>query len=637
MKKIVIGILLAGLLVPASAQATFPGTNGKIAFVRGGDIWTMNPDGANQVNLTNSPEVEGRPAWSPDGNRIAFQVGPNGGPSKISVMYADGSGRTQVDGASGQDDWGPTWSADGNQIIFLSCCLDDFAIWKMNSDGTGRSEIAGAFYGLDFVDSSPAGDHIAYTDEAQICNARFLLHTARLPFSDVFLVSPPSCGGPALDSLAPSWSPDAQRIAFMGIDEGSGFTSADYTIRPDGTDRRQIASIGHPAWSPDGSKIAVGALGGYSTGPISVQNADGTGNTPITSGSPPDFDPSWQPLPAQSPAADVFAVLTDAPDPVRAGDELHYTAAAKNLTGPDTASDVTLTLNLPANVFYVSATPTQGSCSQSANVVTCNFGSLAKGSTASVDVDVEPRTVIANTQISATATVGASSNDPVPANNSASQSTTVTPGGYARPQGASPLRVPLVPSYRQCGNEATLQHGAPLSYPSCGNPQQSSGYLTVGTPDANGQAANSIGSVLYTVLGEIPVDPNNGNQADVRIDFSLTDVRKRSDLSDYTGELLVSAPLRLTDHDNGAGDFTSATVQDMTYRYVVPCAATASTTIGATCVLHTTANALEPGTLKESKRAIWQLGQVQVLDGGADGQAATADNTLFATQGGFVP
>ena len=40
---IVLALMLA---LPAAAQATFPGENGKIAFVRGGDIWTMNPDGA---------------------------------------------------------------------------------------------------------------------------------------------------------------------------------------------------------------------------------------------------------------------------------------------------------------------------------------------------------------------------------------------------------------------------------------------------------------------------------------------------------------------------------------------------------------------------------------------------------------
>ena len=44
-----------------------------------------------------------------------------------------------------------------------------------------------------------------------------------------------------------------------------------------------------------------------------------------------------------------------------------------------------------------------------------------------------------------------------------------------------------------------------------------------------------------------------------------------------------------------------------------------------------------PGSAPEGRKAIWELGQVQVFDGGPDGLAATAPNTLFATQGLFVP
>ena len=44
-----------------------------------------------------------------------------------------------------------------------------------------------------------------------------------------------------------------------------------------------------------------------------------------------------------------------------------------------------------------------------------------------------------------------------------------------------------------------------------------------------------------------------------------------------------------------------------------------------------------PGVIKESSRAIWQTGQVEVLDGGPDGQVSTNDNTVFMRQGVFVP
>ena len=70
---------------------------------------------------------------------------------------------------------------------------------------------------------------------------------------------------------------------------------------------------------------------------------------------------------------------------------------------------------------------------------------------------------------------------------------------YPRPQAASPFRASLVPAYKQCGNPNNT-HGAPFSYPSCNAPGQQSGYLTVGTPNANGQASQSSGFVRITVI-----------------------------------------------------------------------------------------------------------------------------------------
>ena len=60
------------------------------------------------------------------------------------------------------------------------------------------------------------------------------------------------------------------------------------------------------------------------------------------------------------------------------------------------------------------------------------------------------------------------------------------PPGYPRPEGASPLRVSLVPAYQEC-TAPDRTHGPPLAFPSCASPQQESSELTVGTPDANGQ------------------------------------------------------------------------------------------------------------------------------------------------------
>ena len=208
--------------------------------------------------------------------------------------------------------------------------------------------------------------------------------------------------------------------------------------------------------------------------------------------------------------------------------------------------------------------------------------------------------------------------------------------GYPRPKGASPLRVPLVPAYKGCGaDEGDAFHGPPLAYPSCASPTRTSAHLTVGSPDANGKPASSIGSVrLSTVAGD-PATP--ADEADLGLDFSLTDVRKASDLTDYAGELEVRVSNRITDRDALPGPVAGGTVQDIQLSVDVPCTPTSSTTVGSTCATNTTLDAITPGAITELKRSLWQLDRIRVFDGGADGDVSTGPDTLFAVQGIFVP
>ena len=113
----------------------------------------------------------------------------------------------------------------------------------------------------------------------------------------------------------------------------------------------------------------------------------------------------------------------------------------------------------------------------------------------------------------------------------------VNPTPYARPKGASPSNIRLVPAYKPCSS-ANMSHGAPLNVGSCGPPVPESSYATVGSPDTNGAAANSVGVINFKVVGEQPIDPNNGDQADVQISASITDVRSKANpANDYAGQL----------------------------------------------------------------------------------------------------
>jgi hypothetical protein len=206
--------------------------------------------------------------------------------------------------------------------------------------------------------------------------------------------------------------------------------------------------------------------------------------------------------------------------------------------------------------------------------------------------------------------------------------------GFVRPKSASATKVSLVPAFNAC-TSGNRMHGPPLAYASCNPPVATSSQLTIGSPDANGAGSNMLGSVKAVSITGNAATP--ADEADARFFVSITDVRRTtSGLPDYTGQLQLESSIRITDRDNGPSLF--ATAQDTPFRVTVPCATTASTTIGSTCSVNTTADAvLGAGAIKEGRRSVWQLGQVKVNDGGTDGVASTQPNAAFAVQGLLVP
>ena len=218
---------------------------------------------------------------------------------------------------------------------------------------------------------------------------------------------------------------------------------------------------------------------------------------------------------------------------------------------------------------------------------------------------------------------------------------------HPRPKGATPIRVPFVPAFVAC-TAPNRTHGAPLAFPSCSPPVQVSPYLTVGTPDSNGTAsANAIGFARVDVHPGVPGPPDD---SDVKLAGQASDIRCKpataatvcgsanaADGPDYAGELQSNATIRITDHYNGPSLTDPATVQEIPFPTTVTCAATADTSIGGFCSVSTSANAIVPGAVKDGQRAIVESQQIFATDGGADGLVSTADNTVFAVQGVFIP
>jgi Tol biopolymer transport system component len=445
------------------------------------------------------------------------------------------------------------------------------------------------------------------------------------------------------DELYPAWSPDGTRVAFQ---QDPGLHPEIWTAKADGTDLRQLTSNSaddvHPAWSPDATKIVFASDRQDPSGNLSdlfVMNAaNGSGAVNITNTPAIDEDyPSWSPDGAKIAFSRDGDIATVAPN----GTSLvPLTATERREFEPDWSPYGTQIvfrtgINFDDEIFKMNADGsgvtnlTNTGAGVEERPVWAPAGNklaFTKGAFTAAEVwTMNP---------DGTGQVQITTNSFLDAQPSWQPSVL----GFPRPAGASPLKVSLVPAYVKCAG-TNRTHGPPLAHPSCSPPVQYSHQATVGSPDANGQGAKSIGSAKMAVLAGDPATP--ADEADVRLDASITDVRNKPLLTDYQGQLQVTVSLRLTDRDNGVsapGGVDAATVADSPFSFTLPCAGTSDTTVGSTCSISTTAEALAPGMVTEGKRAIWQLGQVQVTDGGEDGIAATAaDNTLFAKQGLFVP
>ncbi|MDQ6635402.1 MAG: hypothetical protein M3Z10_11690 [Gemmatimonadota bacterium] len=216
----------------------------------------FKPRPQNQLLYSWTPDCEYRytdvfPTVANDGKLVVTEKAVSDG--AISIMDADGSNKRRVFSAGSGAAFAPAWSPDGQWIAFgLGGYLQNrktqpARLMIVRRDGTGARDLTGDTLNAGFPSWSPDGKRIVY----RVWGGK----TWGLRILDL--------NGGAVQVLTteydnlPFWSPDGALVTFTRKHEGNNFDI--YTIRPDGTDLRQLtttpANDAHAVWTADSKHL----------------------------------------------------------------------------------------------------------------------------------------------------------------------------------------------------------------------------------------------------------------------------------------------------------------------------------------------------------------------------------------------
>ena len=210
------------------------------------DIYIIDTNDENLINLTNHAADDYSPTWSPDGRFVAYVSERDGNPEIYVLELNTKEQRRLTDHKA--TDLDPAWSPDGRSIAFAS---------------------------------NQARDHAADTD----------IYTMDVNGKKVQRLT--NKGG---NNSTPTWSPDGEWIAFRSTQDGIGGI---HVMTADGKKQRALTQVSatSPTWSPNGKQICFASekLAGVATWTLFMVDTDGKNVKKLTDGTLASEEPSWAP------------------------------------------------------------------------------------------------------------------------------------------------------------------------------------------------------------------------------------------------------------------------------------------------------------------------------------------------------
>ncbi|MFA5014123.1 MAG: DUF5050 domain-containing protein [Actinomycetota bacterium] len=246
------------------------------------DVYSMNLDGSELIQLTDHPGKDNYPAVSPDGKKIAYTSDING-TWQIMVMNWDGTDKTQLTNNPWRSGY-PTWSFDGRFIFFEVYQDGDWEIYRINSNGGNLKRLT---FNPDIYDWHPAGHPF---------QNKVIFESGNGGSEDLYVMD---YNGENLKRISdissrkrvPVISIDGELIAFMGYE---GNNTMIYTMDGNGGNIKMVSgslvNCGHPSFSPDNAFIGFECtIDGQQE--IFVIGLDGSNPIRLTSSAGNDSDP----------------------------------------------------------------------------------------------------------------------------------------------------------------------------------------------------------------------------------------------------------------------------------------------------------------------------------------------------------